>query len=64
MAKPSRQQLLCNCYSACGENGAFEDDGEAPIWFEPIEPGEQERTEEDDQRNMKGGQDGGHGRPG
>jgi hypothetical protein len=49
------QQLLCNCCSACGDDGAFQDDGEATIWFEPVDPGEQERTDEDDQRNMKGG---------
>jgi hypothetical protein len=46
--------LQSNCCSACGEDRAFEDDGEATIWFEPVDPGERERTEEDDQRNMKG----------
>jgi hypothetical protein len=56
--------LLCNCYYAFGEDGAFEDDGEATIWFEPLDCGEQERTEEDDQRNMNGGQDGSYWRPG
>jgi hypothetical protein len=49
------QQLLYNCYSACGEDDAFQDEGEATIWFEPVDPGKQERTDEDDQRNMKGG---------
>ena len=54
-AKPSRQLSLCNCYSGCGEDGAFQDDGEATIWFKPVDPGEQERTDEDDQRDMEGG---------
>jgi hypothetical protein len=37
MAKPSRQQLVCNCRPARGEDGAFEDDGEAGTWFEPLD---------------------------
>ena len=40
--QPSGQQLICNCGCACGENGAFEEDGEATIWFEPIDRREQE----------------------
>jgi hypothetical protein len=30
-------QVLCNCRSACGEDRAFEDDGEAVSWFEPLD---------------------------
>jgi hypothetical protein len=36
-AKLSGQQLLCNCHSACCEDRAFQDDGEAVIWFEPLD---------------------------
>jgi hypothetical protein len=35
--KPSRQQLLCYCRSACGEDRAFEDDGEPVVWLEPLD---------------------------
>ncbi len=34
-AQPSGQQLICNCRSACGKDGAFEDDGETTVWFAP-----------------------------
>ena len=53
--EPSRQRLLRNCYSACGDDGAFQDDGEATNWSKPVDPGEQERTDEDDHRDMKRG---------
>ena len=36
-------------------DGAFQDDGEATVWFKPFDPGEQERTDEDDHRDTKGG---------
>jgi len=29
--------MLCNCRSAGGKDGALENDGEAAIWFEPID---------------------------
>ena len=51
----SRQQLLCNYRSACGEDGAFEDDGEAGTWFEPLDRREQECGDEDDHQDIKGG---------
>ena len=35
-AKLSVQQLHCNCRSGRGEDCAFEDDGEAVNWFEPL----------------------------
>ena len=35
--QPFGQQLICNCRSAGGKDGAFEDDGEAVIWFEPLD---------------------------
>jgi hypothetical protein len=36
MAAPSTQQLICDCGSGRGEDGAFEDDGEARFlnWLE------------------------------
>ena len=52
-AKSSRQQLLCNCRPACGEDRAFEDDGKARVWFEPLDCGEQECGDEDDRRSIK-----------
>ena len=52
-AKSSRQQLLCNCRPACGEDRAFEDDGEARVWFEPLDCREQEYGDEDDRRSIK-----------
>jgi hypothetical protein len=35
--QPFGQQLICNCRSARGKDGAFEDDGEAGTWFEPLD---------------------------
>ena len=52
-AKSSRQQLLCNCRPACGEDRAFEDDGEARVWFEPLDCREQQCGDEDDRRSIK-----------
>ena len=52
-AKSSRQQLLCNCRPACGADRAFEDDGEARVWFEPLDCREQECGDEDDRRSIK-----------
>jgi hypothetical protein len=45
-----------NCFAIAAppaEDGAFEDDGEATIWFEPVDRREQERTDEDDHRDIK-----------
>ena len=39
--------------SARCEDRAFEDDGERNIWFEPLDRPEQERTDEDDRRDIK-----------
>ena len=33
----SGQQLRRDCRSACSEDRAFEDDGEATIWFYPLD---------------------------
>jgi hypothetical protein len=40
--------------AACGDDGAFQDDGEATIWFEPVDRREQEGGDDDDRRDIKG----------
>jgi hypothetical protein len=35
--QPFGQRLIGNCRSARGDERAFEDDGEATIWFEPLD---------------------------
>ena len=48
----SWQQLRCDCRSTGGENGAFEDDGDPTIWFEPLDRRKEECADEDDPGNM------------
>jgi hypothetical protein len=45
--------LLRDCRSASGEDGAFEDDGEATIRFEPLDRREQESADDADRRDMQ-----------
>jgi hypothetical protein len=49
---PSAMKLICDCRSSCGEDRAFENDGEATIWFEPVDCPKQERSGEDDRRGV------------
>ena len=49
----SREQMFRDCRSARGEDRAFEDDGEATIWFEPVDSDKQESADEDNRGNIK-----------
>jgi hypothetical protein len=43
--------MLRDCRSACGEDRA--NDGEATIWFEPVDSDKQESADEDNRGNIK-----------
>jgi hypothetical protein len=42
-----KQKLIGDCGSGCRDDRAFEDDGEAAIWFELIDCHEEESADED-----------------
>jgi hypothetical protein len=48
----SGQQLRCDYRSACGEDRALENAGEATIWFESLDRHEQEGPDEDHCRGI------------
>jgi len=53
--RPFVQQLICDCRSTCGEDGAFEDDGEGTIWFNLLDRREQESANDADRGDIQNG---------
>jgi hypothetical protein len=45
--------LVRDCRSACSEERALEDEGDAGIWLKPFNSGEQNRANEGDGRNVR-----------
>jgi hypothetical protein len=50
---PLRHQLICNGRSTCGEDCVFQDDGEATIWFEPLDRHEQKGADYNNSANVE-----------